>query len=53
VLSDIAGRLLTSPLAFLLAGLVDLFLYAGGTMGRSVRSRADRTSEWLSKIAAR
>jgi hypothetical protein len=53
VLSDIAGRLLTSPLAFLLAGLVDLFLYAAAAIGRSVRSRADRMSEWLSEIAAR
>ncbi len=49
----IAGRLLTSPPAFLLAGLLDSLLYLGATIGRSVCSLTDRMPESLSKIASR
>ena len=51
--SRLAGRLLTSPLAFLAGGVLDFFLFAGATIGRTVCSHAHRMFRALSNIDAR
>jgi hypothetical protein len=39
VFSRVAGRLLTGPLAFFVAGVVDVLAYAAGSLRRRMRSR--------------
>ena len=48
-----AGRLLTSPLAFLVAGIRDFALFAGATIGRSVCSFTHRMLRSAPNIARR
>jgi hypothetical protein len=49
----LAGRLLTSPVAFLVAGVLDFALFASATIGRSLCSLAHRMLAAAPKIAAR
>lgn len=48
-----AGRLLTSPLAFLAAGLLDFTFFAGATIARLACSLAHRMITASPKIAPR
>jgi hypothetical protein len=49
----LAGRLLTSPLAFLIAGLADFLIFAGATIRRGACSVTHRMLESIPKIARR
>jgi hypothetical protein len=53
MLGRMAGRLLTSPLAFLIAGLTDFLLFAGATIGRGACSLPHRMLKSIPKIARR
>jgi hypothetical protein len=49
----LAGRLLTSPVAFLVAGILDFGLFAAATIGRAMCSLAHRMLAAAPKIADR
>ena len=51
--SRLAGKLLTGPLAFLVAGLIDFGVFAGATFSRAVFSVTHRMLNALSNIAPR
>jgi hypothetical protein len=53
VFSPAAGRLLTSPVAFLFAGIVDFVLLAGATISRSGCSLTHRMLQSVRKIERR
>jgi hypothetical protein len=39
VLSRLAARVVTGPFAFFVAGMIDLLLYAGGSLARRLKNR--------------
>ena len=49
----LTGRLLTSPLAFLIAGVTDFLLFAGATIGRGACSLTHCMLKSVPKIARR
>jgi hypothetical protein len=51
--SRLAGRLLTSPLAFLVAGIADFVWFAGATLARSACSLTRRMRQAVSNIERR